>query len=176
MKNELTRQHQTAQKIIGILLATFAITSPVAQDFFTRGLVYQTPAMKNVIVKEANVFRSVNDTALTYDIYYPPGFNFKQQLPLVIFNNGVGSMDVPRWAIYKDWARLMAANGLIAVNHQSRSANSLQDGEELLDYLLQHAKSLNIDTAKIGVWTCSANARNSQSCRSSRRDQPRAAQ
>ncbi|MES1222367.1 MAG: kelch repeat-containing protein, partial [Bacteroidota bacterium] len=33
------------------------------------------------------------------------------------------------------------------------------DGEALLDYLVQHAKELNIDPGKIGLWTCSANTR-----------------
>ena len=142
--------------IIAVVLSGF---SCYGQDIFTRGLVYQVPEMKKVIVKERVVYKNVNDTALSFDIYYPPAFNFKKDLPLVIFNNGVGAMDIPQWGIYKDWAKLMAANGMIGLNYQSRSGNALQDGEALLDYLVQHAKEFNIDAGKIGLWTCSANAR-----------------
>jgi len=39
--------------------------------------------MKKVIVKERIAYRSVNDTTLSFDIYYPPAFNFKKNLPLV---------------------------------------------------------------------------------------------
>ncbi|MGZ8540871.1 MAG: hypothetical protein ACXWV6_09520 [Chitinophagaceae bacterium] len=137
----------------------FYVINSTAQDIFTRGLVYQSPAMKKVVVKEGNVFRKANDTALTFDIYYPPAFNFKKDLPVVVFNNGAGGMDLPRWGIYKDWAKLAAANGMIAVNHQTRNGRALEDGEALLDYLIKNAKELNIDPGKIGLWTSSANAR-----------------
>lgn len=130
-----------------------------AQDVFTRGLVYQLPVMKKVVTKTNLVYRNVNDTALSFDIYYPPGFSPGKNLPLVIFNNGVGSMELPRWAIYKDWAKLIAANGMIAINHQSRGGRPLEDCEALLDYLVKNAAKLGIDQGKIGLWTCSANAR-----------------
>ena len=68
-------------------------------------------------------------------------------------------MEIPRWGIYKDWAKLIAANGMIAVNYQSRNGRTLEDGEALLDYLVKNAAQLNIDPGKIGLWTCSANAR-----------------
>src|ERR1700730_4482062 len=129
------------------------------QDIFSSKIVYQVPAMKQARVKEKIVYRSINDTSLTFDIYYPGDFNFKTNLPLVVFNNGVGSLDIPRWGVYKDWGRLMAANGLIGITHQSRGGAALADCEALIDYLVQHASSLNIDAERIGLWTCSANTR-----------------
>lgn len=146
-------------KVSLLLSIFFCFQQADAQDVFTRGLVYQLPAMKKVMVKEKIPYRTVNDTALSFDIYYPPAFSYKRNLPVVIFNNGVGSMDVPRWGIYKDWAKLVAANGMIAVNHQSRNGKALEDDEALLDYLQKNAKELHIDEDKIGLWTCSANAR-----------------
>ena len=146
-------------KIVLITVAIlFSVIAGKAQDIFTRGLVYQVPEMKKVIVKENRPFNA-GDTVLTFDIYYPPGFTFKTSLPVILFNNGVGSLELPRWGIYKDWARLAAANGLVAVNHQSRNGKALADDEALLDYLVSHAGELNIDPGKIGLWTCSANAR-----------------
>ena len=130
-----------------------------AQDIYTRGMVYQSPDMQKVVARENIKFATVNDTALSFDIYYPPSFDFKKDLPIVIFNNGVGAMDIPRWGIYKDWARLVSANGMIGLNHQARPGSSIADGEALIDYLISHAKDLNINADKIAMWTCSANAR-----------------
>jgi dienelactone hydrolase len=147
------------KRFFPLLLLISCINYSWGQDVFTRGMVYQVPAMKNTVIKTKLAYRNIHDTVLHFDIYYPPGFNFKNTLPLVIFNNGVGSMDIPEWGIYKDWARLGAANGLIAVNHQSRNGSALEDGEALIDHLIKNATELNIDTGKIGLWTCSANAR-----------------
>ena len=133
--------------------------SAFSQPVTERPLVYQVPEMEMVIVKEKVEFKKINDTALTMDIYYPPGFNKRSNLPVVIFNNGVGSLEVPQWRAYKDWAKLIAVNGMIAVNYQSRRANPLADSEALVDYLVGHARELNIDPEKLGLWTCSANAR-----------------
>jgi len=130
------------------------------QDIYSSRIVYLLPAMQKVIIKEKLPFRTVNDTTLTFDIYYPPGFNFRSNLPLVIFNNGVGSLEIPRWGVYKDWARLIGASGMIAINHQSRGGSALEDCESLVDYLRSHASELNIEPNRIGLWTCSANTRN----------------
>jgi dienelactone hydrolase len=115
--------------------------------------------MSKVTIREKIVFKKVNDTSLTMDIYYPPGFNKKRNLPLVVFNNGAGVMEMPQWRVYRDWAKLIAAHGMIALNYQVRRGNSLIDGEALMDYLVQHGREYNIDPEKIGMWTCSANAR-----------------
>ncbi|MBC7872864.1 MAG: hypothetical protein H7Y01_02650 [Ferruginibacter sp.] len=144
-------------KIVIVSIGILTAFSVRAQDIFTRGLVYQVPGMQKVTLREQIIYRTVNDTALGFDIYYPPSFDFKKSLPLVIFNNGAGGMDVPRWGVYKDWAKLIAANGMIAVNYQARNRRTLEDGEALLDYLKKNAGKLNIDPGKIGLWTCSAN-------------------
>ena len=75
-----------------ILMTIIIFTSPVfAQPVTERPIVYQIPAMKQVQVKEKIQYRKVNDTALTLDIYYPEKFNKSANLPVVIFNNGVGT-------------------------------------------------------------------------------------
>ena len=104
------------KKISLLLFSFFAIALARGQDVFTRGLVYQLPAMKKVMIKEKIAYRTVNDTTLHFDVYYPPAFNYKKDLPVVIFNNGVGSMNIPEWGVYRDWAKLVAANGMIAIN------------------------------------------------------------
>jgi len=130
-----------------------------AQDIPSDPIVYQVPEMNKVIVKQNIVFKKENDTSLMLDIYYPPSFSFKTATPVIIFNNGVGSMTIPQWRVYKDWAKLMAVKGFIAVNYQARQNNGLTDGASLLEYLHSHGTSLNIDTSKMAIWTCSANTR-----------------
>jgi len=78
-------------------------------------------------------------------------------LPVVIFNNGVGSNELPGWRVYQDWARLVAVNGMIAINHQSRRDKTLKDSEDLVDYLQQHAAELKLDKNRVAIWACSAN-------------------
>src|SRR5688572_21225689 len=73
-------------------------------------LVYQHQDMEKVTVQNGLTYKTINDTTLTYDVYYPPGFNKKSNLPLVIFNNGVGGNELPTWRVYKDWAKLAATN------------------------------------------------------------------
>jgi enterochelin esterase-like enzyme len=67
-----------------------------------RPLVYQVPGMGKVQVKKNVIYKTVSDTSLSLDIYYPPGFNNRSQLPVVIFNNGVGSLDLLNWRAYTD--------------------------------------------------------------------------
>ena len=149
------------QKLYCSLAAVLFVVAALAQPVTQRPLVYQTPEMAKVQIRENVEFRKVNDTSLTLDIYYPPGFNKKSNLPVVIFNNGVGSMELLKWRVYQDWARLIAANGMIAVNHQARPNRNttMEDCVAVLEYLRNNGAQLNIDTDKMGIWTCSANCR-----------------
>lgn len=117
--------------------------------------------MGKVQIKEKIEYRKVNDTSLTLDIYYPPGFDKKKDLPVVVFNNGAGGLDLPSWRGYRDWARLIAANGMIAINHQTRPnrATTMEDCGAVLDFVHKNGKQFNIDGNRIAVWTSSANCR-----------------
>jgi tetratricopeptide (TPR) repeat protein len=138
-------------------LFLFLITSAFIARSQDPGLVLHQPAMDKVIVEEGKKFMTANDTTLVFDIYYPQGFDKKQQLPVVVFVNGVGNMELHRWKIYKDWGRLVAANGLIAVTYQTRRNHAADDSERILDYIGAHARELSIDKEKMGLWSCSAN-------------------
>jgi len=130
-----------------------------AQEIPSDPIVYQIPEMNQVEIKQNIVYKKVNDTSLSLDVYYPPNFNHRTNLPVVIFNNGVGSLTIPQWRVYKDWGKLMAAKGMIAVNYQARENNGLSDGEALIDFLHNNGASLNIDGNNMAIWTCSANTR-----------------
>lgn len=146
-------------RLISVLIFVIAPNYILGQPVIKRPVVYQLPAMSKVTTKEKIEFRKVRDTSLTLDIYYPPGFDGKKSLPAVIFNNGVGVMDIPQWRVYQDWAKLMAAHGLIAINYQGRRGSALDDSEALIDFVVSNAAEYNIDPEKLGIWTCSANTR-----------------
>lgn len=123
----------------------------------TNGVVLQVPGMNKVVVESGKKFATVNDTTLLFDVTYPAGFNKKTPLPAVVFLSGIGSMDQYSWNIYKDWAKLIAANGLIAINYQTRARKGLEDSGRFMEYLQAHASELAIDKERVGAWACSAN-------------------
>ena len=141
-----------------ILVFLAAYSAAFAQVPITeRPVVYQIPGMEKVQVKKGVVYKTVNDTSLALDIYYPPGFDNKTKLPLVIFVNGAGIPDIPNWRVYQDWAKLAAVSGLIAINYQSRPGRSFMDSDELIAYVRSHADALHVNANRIGLWCCSAN-------------------
>jgi dienelactone hydrolase len=145
------------KKISVIVLILTAHCSAAQFDPMTTSLVYREPGAEKVVIQSGIKYKSINDTTLTFDIYYPPNAKQTDDLPLVIFNNGVGGNGVPMWMIYKDWAKLAAVNGIIAVNHQSRNGKTLKDSEDLVDYLQQHASELHFDKNRMAIWACSGN-------------------
>lgn len=146
-------------RIFFICTCLIVITPAVAQNPLTDKLVYQVPGMKDVKVRSGVEYRKVNDTSLHFDIYYPKDYSTGNLLPLVMFNNGVGAMNMPEWNVYRDWSKLVAANGMIAITHQARTGGrALEDDEALTDYILAHSSELGIDKSKIALYTCSANS------------------
>jgi tetratricopeptide (TPR) repeat protein len=143
--------------LFAIILLQDKVYSQNSVDPTIAPLALQLPGMDKVVIQKGIVYKTLQDTTLNFDIYYPPGFDKKSELPLVIFNNGVGGNEVPTWRVYQDWAKLVALNGMIAINHQSRRGKTLKDSEDLVDYLEQHASELKIDKNRFGVWACSGN-------------------
>lgn len=139
-------------------LLTLCTLSRAQFDPMTQPLVYQTPEMSKVLVEAGKTYKTLHpDTVLKFDIYYPPGFKKDKNLPVVIFNNGVGGNQVPEWRIYKDWSKLVATHGLIGITHQSRPGKTRQDTEDLIAYLRTTSDALKIDKDNMAIWACSAN-------------------
>jgi tetratricopeptide (TPR) repeat protein len=140
-----------------ILLLCAAIKGWAQIDPTVAPVVYHESGMDKVIIEKGLTYKTLKDTALTFDIFYPPGFDKQSVLPIVIFNNGVGGNEIPTWRVYQDWAKLVAVNGMIAVNHQSRRGKTLKDSEDLIDYLRKNASSLKFDKDRMALWACSGN-------------------
>jgi hypothetical protein len=57
-----------------LLVFAFAVFHLCAQHIPSDPIIYQIPEMGKVQVKQNIVFKKVNDTSLTLDVYYPPDF------------------------------------------------------------------------------------------------------
>lgn len=133
-----------------------AISFVQAQSVVERPIVLQKENMKEVIIQKNISFSDPSDS-LSFDIYYPPNYQPNNSLlPVVVFANG-GVSAIPDWRVYQEWAKLMAANGLIAINHRSTWESRYGDLGKLLDFLHQNGHMYGIHSEKIGVWACSGN-------------------
>jgi len=153
------RSFSAIQRIFVLILlsATTVVEYAPAQSVTERPVVYQLPGMDKVVVKKDIIYKTDGEAKLKVDVYYPPNIEKSAKLPLVVFNNGVGAMEIPQWRVYQDWARLVAATGMTAVNYQSRQGAAFKDTNDLIDYLRNNANTLQIDADRIGIWTCSGN-------------------
>ncbi len=142
-------------------LAVFAIATVLGLAFSSPAIaqfgevVYEIDGMDNVIVQNF-VYRTVDGTALTMDVYYPPDMDSSLQLPAVILVNGFRDrftqsafgFSVRNTDINMSWGRLIAASGLIAVLYDSDQPDDLI---ELVSYIQQNAETLHIDGERIGT-------------------------
>jgi len=116
--------------------------------------------MDKVEVRRDVKYKTIIDTALTMDIYYPPNLVIGSRLPVVIFINGFSDEIIPKGELklkdigqYKSWGELTAASGLIAITYETIQPDA--DTGSLIDYIRKNGSSLNIDPDRIGIWACS---------------------
>jgi tetratricopeptide (TPR) repeat protein len=142
------------------LLVTLASASVIqAQqrpDPRKQPLVLKLPAMDKVTTQRDLTYKTAEGAQLKMDVYYPPDFK-DGKLPVVIFVNGVGIMDLKDWQVYVDWGKLTAASGMIAITHQSRNTDAAADVADLINYVRSNAANLKVDENRMGIWACSAN-------------------
>lgn len=120
-------------------------------DLFKKRLVYQVESMNSIRSSKVKY----RDT-LKADIYLPIMKVGTKEFPCVIFVSGFASINFTNVQLYSDWAKLMAANGIIGVVYETNSPSD--DFDRLNDYLTANAKFLHLDKDKIGIWSCSGNS------------------
>jgi dienelactone hydrolase len=91
------------------------------------------------------------------DLAYPTG-EASARRPAVVFVNGVGGK-LNEWEIYKSWARLVAAHGLVGITAESDPAKPAESVRALFAHLAKEGAALRLDTSRLAVWACSANVR-----------------
>jgi dipeptidyl aminopeptidase/acylaminoacyl peptidase len=142
------------------VLAASKRVDPVGDRSPHASVVYTLPEMDQVTL--ANI--EYKD-GLTMDVYYPPDFDFAQNLPVVIFVNGFVDGEIKQMigcklkdaGIQISWAQLVAASGMIAITYETQVPDT--DIHDLIIYARANAPWLRIDKDSICLWACSANPR-----------------
>ena len=120
---------------------------------------YEVPGMEDVLVGEE---RYMED--LYFDIYYPPGFDFRKSLPVLISaesRTNEGRINAEEKSIRFDRSsfslgQIMAASGVAVLIYETNDPN--EDVDVLLKHLEENQKRLKIDVDRTAVWARSRHA------------------
>jgi tetratricopeptide (TPR) repeat protein len=124
------------------------------------GVVYDTPATKQVTVKRDVAYLNTPAGAQTVDIYTPPNANANTKFPAVIFLNAIGDRPgdkVKNWGIYSSWPRLVAAHNMIGISMDADGERIQESLRGLFDFLARDGAKYGIDADRLGVYAASAN-------------------
>jgi acetyl esterase/lipase len=142
---------------------TIAATPAVAQgprDMMTIPVFYSVPGTDAVRVERDIVFRTAGETALKADIYLPAA---RGTYPVVLLVSGGSVNDWRTAAFYTSFARVLAAQGVAAVNYDKRLARdpnavptASEDSLVLAEYLKNNAAKYGLDTSRLCTWHFSA--------------------
>lgn len=140
------------------LLAQTRDRSPL--DPTVWGVVYDTPATKQVKVTSEVTYLKDDRSDLKIDIYSPPEMKAGERRPAIIFLNAIGDQPtnkVKSWAIYSSWPRLVAAHGMIGISMDADGTRIQDSLKGLFDFLAKDGAKHGIDPDRLGVYAASAN-------------------
>lgn len=126
-------------------------------------VVYSIPGVDEVTVRRDVPYFETESVSLAFDIYYPPGAAADDRRPVVLIVYGYSDAGFPNvfGRSFKEmgqtvsWARLIAASGMVAVLYSNREP--VNDVQSVLRHIRDHAASLGIDSARVGLWAASGN-------------------
>jgi Flp pilus assembly protein TadD len=132
--------------------------SPSPYDVTTYSVVWTVPEAGNARVVRGVAYSETSGSPrapLVMDLAYPAG-DASAPRPAVVFVNGVGGK-LNEWEIYKSWARLVAAHGLVGITAESDPAKPAESVRALFAHLAREGASLRVDSSRLAVWACSGN-------------------
>ena len=130
---------------------------PAASDLLTRRVHYNLPGMDAVGVRRDVAYTTPADAELTMDVYSPPDRTASEKTPAVVLVPGFPG-PVKRIGSFVSWAELIAVSGLVAITCATKEPAA--DTEAVLAYVREHAASLRVDPARVGLWACSGHVPN----------------
>ncbi len=151
-----------ASRLLVTLAAAFAAAAAAAQspsspyDVTTYSVIWTVPEAKNTRVVRGVHYSGEGAGSLVMDLTYPSGGDASKRWPAVVFVNGVGGK-LNDWEIYKSWARLVAAHGLVGITAESDPGKPAESVRTLFAYLGRESAALRIDSSRLAVWACSGN-------------------
>ncbi len=137
--------------------------------FAQKRLVYQVPAMKDIVKLRDIPYDSEGGLELKLDIYYPPNSDRRQKLPFVILISGYPDSAIKKYygvnqkdlGLFDSWAELIAASGMVAVRYESE--HSAAETGRAIAFLRKNAGTYGIDAERTALFGCSANTLTAQS-------------
>lgn len=131
-------------------------------EMTTKPVLLRLPAMQEVTVRTDLPFGAEDE--MRFDLYAPPDARPERPRPVVVFVSGFPDpgmaaflgCPLKQMQAYQDWARLVAASGLIAVTYSNRGTPA-PDLAALLEHLHAHSGTLGIDAERLGLWAASGN-------------------
>jgi hypothetical protein len=125
------------------------------------GVALKLPGMEDVIIKKDIPYLNTSISTRIMDIYYPPKFDFKRNIPAVIFISGAADTSMVKlvgspfrkFSQYTSWCKIVAASGMAAIVYESGDPQN--DLISLTNYINSDQSKLNIDKNKLGAFVCS---------------------
>ena len=146
--------------VLALLVTSVAAAAQAPRDQMKIPVFYSVPGMDAVRVERELVFRTAGETTLKADIYLPAA---RGTYPVVLLVSGGSVNDWRTAAFYTSFGRVLAAEGLAAVNFDKRLARdrtsvvtASDDTLALVDYLKNNATKYGLDTARLCSWHFSA--------------------
>ncbi|MGW3984448.1 alpha/beta hydrolase fold domain-containing protein [Streptomyces mirabilis] len=105
-------------------------------------------------------FRRTDDSRLLLDVYRPAGAT--EPLPAVVYFHGGGWARGSRTDYAEDRLVPVAASGIVVASASYRFSDvagwpaQLDDAAAAVEYVLDHADHLGVDSSRVGVWGASA--------------------
>ena len=135
----------------------------VVPDVVRLPLLYPIPDA-DIRISANLAYRSEGEVQLHADVYAPPRLSSGERRAVVLLVHGgpVPAVAHPKdWQVFRDYGRLIAASGLVAVtfNHRLHAPTDYftaqSDVAMLIDYVRAHAKELSVDPDKVILWVFS---------------------
>ena len=146
--------------VLALLVTYVADAAQAPRDQMKIPVFYSVPGMDAVRVERELVFRTAGETTLKADIYLPAARGI---YPVVLLVSGGSVNDWRTAAFYTSFGRVLAAEGLAAVNFDKRLARdrtsvvtASDDTLALVDYLKNNATKYGLDTSRLCSWHFSA--------------------
>jgi acetyl esterase/lipase len=120
-------------------------------------LVYKVPGTDRAKVREGVKFGSVEGRDLFVDVYQPADLKEGEQRATVLFISG--GENVRDWPIYREYGRLAAAQGLVALVPDKRFPrgaegiiNGTADMQTLRKFLAREGAALGVSADRVAFW------------------------
>lgn len=156
---------------IVLIVAFLTVAYLVFIKFYTKAiksknLIYDLENGNEIKSIKDIVYKSVPGKPLLMDVYQPVNADKNRKVPAVIMIHGDGSesyiRDAKDWAMFRQYGRLIAGNGLACVTFNHRAGgmvsgyNKIKEASEdvlnLVDHVRRNADAWNIDENRICIW------------------------